>query len=189
MSVHPLSYFDGMYADNPDPWGFDRRPYERRKQDLTIAALPAGRHFARAVEPGCANGALTARLVEVCDEVIAFDPIASCVERATDRLDGTNARIQQGQLPTAWPDATVDLVVLSEVAYYLDTAAQEQLDAAMARSMTDDGILVAVHWTGPTNYPRTGEEVHAHLDTLPWLERLTSLVDPQFVLDVWQVQR
>ena len=93
MSVHPLSYFDGMYADDPDPWGFDRLPYERRKQDLTVAALPAGRHFARAVEPGCANGALTARLVEVCDEVIAFDPIASCVERATDRLDGTNERL------------------------------------------------------------------------------------------------
>ena len=189
MTVHPLDYFEGMYADDPDPWGFDDRPYERRKQDLTIAALPAGRRFARAIEPGCANGTLTARLLDVCDEVIAFDPIASCVQRAGDRLHGTGATVRQGLLPEDWPDTTADLVVLSEVAYYLDAHAQRDLDERMARSMSDDAILIAVHWTGPTNYPRTGEEVHAHLDALPWLDRLTSLVDQRFVLDVWQVRR
>ena len=48
-------YFEGIYADGPDPWGFETSEYERRKYDLTLAALPR-RRYARALEPGCSIG-------------------------------------------------------------------------------------------------------------------------------------
>ncbi len=33
-------YFDAVYRDNPDPWGFATRPYEAAKYDGTLAGSP-----------------------------------------------------------------------------------------------------------------------------------------------------
>ena len=51
------SYFDGMYADSPDPWGFTSRWYEGRKYAITVAMLPKAR-YREAFEPGCSIGVL-----------------------------------------------------------------------------------------------------------------------------------
>jgi general stress protein 26 len=51
------------------------------------------------------------------------------------------------------------------------------------------GDLIAVHYTGETDYPRTGRAVGRWLDGLPGLEHLTSLVDPEFELGVWRRSR
>lgn len=183
--VHPMAYFEEMYAGDPDPWGFDHRPYEQRKHALTVALLPAER-YRRAIEPGCANGALTERLAAVCDRIDAFDPVDACVSRARERLrSAAGVSVRRGLLPDDWPAGEADLVVLSEVAYYLsDDASTEVLDAIQA-SLVATGTLVAVHWTGPTNYPRTAEQVHGELVDLGWLQHRAHLRDEGFVADVW----
>ena len=33
-------FFDDFYGDQPDPWGFESRWYERRKRAITMASLP-----------------------------------------------------------------------------------------------------------------------------------------------------
>ena len=62
MSLQP-AYFDDMYAESPDPWGFRTRWYEERKFALTMAALPR-RRYRRVFEPGCSVGMLTRLLAE-----------------------------------------------------------------------------------------------------------------------------
>lgn len=184
--VHPMAYFEGRYGDHPDPWGFDTRPYERRKHELTVALLPGHRHR-RAIEPGCANGTLTERLAEVCDRVDAFDPVASCVQRARARVGGrAGVSIEQARLPEHWPAGPCDLVVLSEVAYYLGPSASHSVLSHVRDELQPGGTLVAVHWTGPTDYPRSADEVHDQLHAQSWLRPVANLRDECFVADVWR---
>lgn len=185
---HRLDYFVDRYHDDPDPWGFDRAWYEQRKYDLTLAALPRPR-YRRAVEPGCANGALTERLATRCDALVAFDVIPEAVGRARDRmatLGHADVEIDVGAFPTTWPPGTGDLVVWSEVGYYLTDAgrptARDRLDAWLEPG----GHLIAVHYTGETDYPMTGSSVAAWIDSFGWLRRLVSVEDERFELVVWE---
>ncbi|MBC7682848.1 MAG: hypothetical protein H7172_10975, partial [Ferruginibacter sp.] len=40
----PAAYFDALFKDTEDPWGFRTRWYETRKRALTLASLPADRY-------------------------------------------------------------------------------------------------------------------------------------------------
>ena len=45
MSDHKaVAYFDRLYGASPDPYGLRLRWYERRKRELTLAALPHPRY-------------------------------------------------------------------------------------------------------------------------------------------------
>ena len=180
------AYFEEMYAQDPDPWRFDTSWYEQRKYALTIAALTEHR-YARAVEPGCANGALTELLAERCDAVVAHDIVPAAIARAEARLARSpHVEVHLARFPDWWPEGTGDLVVWSEVAYYLDDAAAETAIDGLEGWLRPGGDLVAVHYTGETNYPRSGAEVGSWLDAVPFLERTTTLHDPRFELGVWR---
>ena len=198
MSFHPVrepavmdgamsdGYFESMYDGDPDPWGFDTRFYERRKFDLTVAALPRERYRA-AFEPGCSNGALTELLAARCDRLTSCDIIAAAVERACDRVrDHAGVTVLEARFPDFWPDGPLDLVVWSEVAYYLDEALLVRALDELDRRLSDDGDLVVVNYTGDTNYPRTADDVDAQIEARGTFERRTSLRDELFRLDVWQ---
>ncbi|CAN5212884.1 SAM-dependent methyltransferase [soil metagenome] len=183
--VHDLHYFEGQYAGDADPWGFDSRWYEQRKQALTLALLPEPR-ARRALEPGCANGTLTVRLADRCDELIAYDLIDEPLQRARERTaDMSHVRVLQGRLPELWPGDGGDLVVWSEVAYYLSDAAADVAASHLQRWLWPGGSVVAVHWTGGTDYPRSGAAVGRWLDHLPFLQRRSRLEEPEFEAGVW----
>jgi SAM-dependent methyltransferase len=182
---HHAAYFHHQYTASPDPWGFDTEWYELRKRALTLAALPRPR-YRRGVEAGCANGALTAGLARRCDELVAFDLLAEPVARARLRLaDQPHVRFATAALPSFWPDGTGDLVVWSEVAYYLTERGAEAAVDGLRRWLEPGGTLVAVHYTGTTDYPRQGGEIGPWLDEVPELQRTTTLRDPRFELGVW----
>jgi SAM-dependent methyltransferase len=183
---HDRSYFDAMYADTLDPWGFETSWYERRKFGLTVASLPKAR-FRRCLEPGCATGSLTQLLSERCDEVIAYDFVPAVVRAATDRfVDHANVQVRTGEFPTYEPGGSGDLVVWSEVAYYLTDDGVERALAQLDRWLDVGGHLVAVHYTGETDYPKHGREIGRILDGVGHLHRVTTLVDERFELGVWQ---
>lgn len=181
-----LNYFETMYDSDTDPWQFETSWYEHRKYSLTMAALPRQR-YRRAVEPGCANGALTERLAERCDELFAFDFVAATVARARSRMAAQpHVEVLGEAFPEYWPSGTGDLVVWSEVAYYLSDAGWECAISGLRRWLDPGGTLVAVHYTGETNYPMSGAEVSLRLDRTRFLQRVTTLVDQSFTLGVWQ---
>ncbi|KQX61774.1 bifunctional PIG-L family deacetylase/class I SAM-dependent methyltransferase [Angustibacter sp. Root456] len=180
------TFFDDFYATNgDDPWGFTDRWYERRKRALTLAALPRER-FRRAFEPGCSIGVLTAELASRCDQLLAVDPVAAAVDRAVERTAGLpNVHVRRGGVPADWPDGDFDLVVLSEVGYYCGPADLADLVDRAARSLTDDGVVVACHWRHPVaEYPLDGDAVHEALLAHPGLAPLAQHVEEDFRLDV-----
>jgi SAM-dependent methyltransferase len=182
----PYDYFRDMYDGSPDPWGFDDRWYELRKYAITLASLPRPR-YRRALEPGCSNGALTERLAQRCDELIAFDFVDDAVDRCRDRMASTNGvEVACESFPEFWPPGRGDLVVWSEVAYYLSAEQAECALSGLDRWLEVGGNLVAVHYTGATNYPRQGGEIVPWLDAVDFLERRSHVVDDEFELGVWE---
>lgn len=160
----PQEHFDDLYAADPDPWGFTSRWYEKRKYAVTLAALPEER-YASAYEPGCSIGVLTGLLADRCERLLASDGSAAAVERAQARLVGRpHVRIEQRRLPGEWPEGSYDLVVLSELLYFLDA---DDLDAVLARAVAavaPGGTLIAVHWRPKADdHPLPTDEVHARL--------------------------
>ena len=153
------AFFDDLYAANPDPWDFESSAYEAAKYDATIAALEGGR-FATALEIGCSIGVLTDRLSRHCDALLAIDVAEAALERAKARVP--DVAFERREVPEEFPDGSYDLIVVSEVLYYLDEPAFRATLDAIERTL--DGTLLAVHWRPPAErYPLTGDEVHERL--------------------------
>ncbi|MEP1123673.1 MAG: SAM-dependent methyltransferase [Ilumatobacter sp.] len=179
-------YFESMYRNRPDPWDFDTSFYERRKFDLTLASLTRPR-YRSAFEPGCSNGALTIRLAERTDHLTSCDIVDSVVDRARERVRHLDhVRVLGASFPEFWPDRESDLVVWSEIAYYLAEASLASALHRLDEHLSTDGELVVVNYTGDTNYPRTADEVDAQIESYGSFARRASLRDESFRLDVWR---
>jgi protein-L-isoaspartate O-methyltransferase len=122
VSRLPDDYFDSMYSQSADPWDLATRWYERRKYAITLALLPQPT-YRHAFEPGCSVGVLTALLSERCDHVTATDVAPTALRGAQRRLDdlGRHDRVTllRRSIDEPWPKGPFDLLVLSEVGYYL----------------------------------------------------------------------
>jgi predicted TPR repeat methyltransferase len=154
------AFFDELYAADPDPWHFETSEYEQAKYDATIGALE-DRRFANGLEIGCSIGVLTQRLADRVDDLLAIDVAAAALDQARAR-NLANVAFELREVPEAFPDGAYDLVVVSEVLYYLDAPAFDATCDAIERTL--DGVLLAVHWRpSAPRYPFTGDEVHARL--------------------------
>ena len=151
-------YFKGMYATESDPWKFATSPYERDKYAATLAALPRV-HYASALDVGCSIGVFTHQLCPRCDALIGLDVVPSVLEAARARCaDCPNARFMLAAVPGTWPEGRFDLIVISEVAYYLDRADLARLVARVEGALLPEADIVLVHWLGVTHYPLSGDD-------------------------------
>jgi SAM-dependent methyltransferase len=176
-------YFDRLYAADPDPWRFETSAYEHEKYDATVAALD-GRRARRALEVGCSIGVLTERLAPHAGELLSVDVSEAALAQARDRLaPAPHVEFARRELPEDFPRGPFDLIVCSEVLYYLDTAAFSAMLDAIDRELEPGGSLLAVHWRARTEtYPLQGDEVHALLDRR-FGPPARSHRDPRYALD------
>ena len=186
FTVDPRRHFDDLFESSDDPWQFKNRWYETRKRALTVACLPRAR-YESGYEPGCANGELSAALAGRCDRLLISDGAAAAVALAQRRVaDLPHVAAVQAWVPDEWPAARFDLIVVSELAYYLDAQALDGLAAKARASLQAGGDIVVCHWRHPIAGCRlTGDEVHAALGRAIGLPRVWSLADPDFRLEVW----
>ena len=160
-SADAEAVFDGVHDHSKDPWNYGRSWYERRKRALTLAALPE-EGYERGLEVGCSIGTLTAELAARCNNLLAVDASGTAVRRAEDLLAGTpGVRVEQRVLPGSWPGGTYDLVVVSEVGYYLAPAELARLWDRVEASLEPGGTLLLCHWRHPIEgWELDGDTVH-----------------------------
>lgn len=181
-------YFDELYKASDDPWHLREGWYERRKRSLTLALLPRPR-YRNAFEPGCANGELTAELATRCDVLLAADLHETAVRLARERVAGMpQVRVEQRTVPGEWPTGAgrFDLIVISELAYYLTAADLETLAARIAASLTQDGTLLACHWRRPfAEALESADIAHAVFEARCGLSHLAHHDEADLLIDVW----
>ena len=154
-------YFDALYTADPDPWNFAASPYERGKYTLTLNAMPKPR-YRSALEVGCSIGVLTRRLLRAATPWSRSTPLRPRFVEARRRCaDLPGVRFEQMFVPEQWPDGVFELILLSEVVYYLSREDVGRLAARVTRSLAKEGSVILVHWTGPTDYPLSGDEAAA----------------------------
>lgn len=177
--------FRRLYHDAPDPWGLEGSWYEERKRACVLAALPEPR-YARAYEPGCANGALSALLTARCDELRCSDVAAEALAATRARLAGrSGVRVEEGSVLDPWPAGPFDLVVVGELAYYFAADDRARLWRSAVDALAPGGTLLAVHWVrAAPEHPTTGDTVHDELRRVGGLEPLAEHREADFRLDV-----
>jgi len=155
----PREALADQYLATPDPWGFVTSGYERQKYDRVLSAI--GDRHRNAIEIGCSVGVFTQRLAEHCDRLLAVDTVETALDAARRRCsDRPQVEFRQVIFPDDLPDERFDLVVLAEAGYYWSLADLDRSLDWLKRSLAPDGQFVLVHWTGGTDYPVTGDQVH-----------------------------
>ncbi|MHB8505943.1 MAG: class I SAM-dependent methyltransferase, partial [Acidimicrobiales bacterium] len=128
---------------------------------------------------------LTAGLAERADRVLALDASADPLDTARSALPA-HVELRQGTVPEDWPGERFDLVVLSEVGYYLG-AEDLRLTARLAAGAARD--LIAVHWRHPVaDYPVSGDDVQRLIGdaaATAGLHHLVSHTEEDLRIDVW----
>ena len=118
---------------DPDPWGYLTSAYERAKYAATLAACGRG-PFGSALELGASIGVFSALLAPRCR---LADHDRRRPDRGGDRPPAARpiaqARAIQGTIPGEIPDGPFDLVVASEILYYLSPALSTRTLAQLAR--------------------------------------------------------
>jgi SAM-dependent methyltransferase len=151
-----------------------------------------GRRFAKALEVGCAEGHFTAQLAPLVRSLLAADISQVALERAAVRCaDCRNVSFMRLDLVADALPGTFDLIVCSEVLYYLDgldvlELAVRKLAGALepgghlltahASVRTDEGDGTGFDWEMPFGSKVIGEV----LGRTPPLELVDEITMPLF---------
>ena len=163
MEEEPLTqfnadYFERLYQANADPWNFRNSWRERLKYAATVRAL-GRRHYGRVLEIGCSIGILSRMLARRTDALVALDISTTAIAAARAR----NADLGHiGWLAAGFLEADLkgpfDLIVFSEVLYYLTP---DELALASMRALellAPGGEVLIVSWLGKGHHPMSGDE-------------------------------
>lgn len=185
----PPEYFEKIYEKDEDPWDYTSSEYEAEKYRATLKALARGRYDS-AFEIGCSIGVLTERLAKKCEKLLSVDASEKAVEEAKERCKNLpNVEFRVMQIPAELPAGKFDLVLISEVGYYLSPedwqAAMEEIFAHLA----EKAQVALVHWTPPVHdYPQTGDEIHDSFAVFAEgkMRNLENGRAEKYRLDVWE---
>lgn len=217
-SEYSESYFDALYQGNKDPWHYQTRWYEKRKRNICLSLLPQSQ-YGRAIELGCGNGVFSELLADRCQSLVSIDGNRQAVSLAKQRLAKINcAQVIHGIIPDIFStlpklllqhgaptnnslQPTFDLIVISEILYYLSASDIDIVINWVQKHLASGGTLLCCHWRyAIEGFDMTGEKVHERLQNafnLPANEpsqkaakaiftHQSCLVDRDFLLDVWQ---
>lgn len=180
--------FDALYRRSPDPWDTVESSYEADKRAATLSAL--GKNwYEHALEIGCSIGTFTRPLAARCRALSAVDASTVAVSMAQDQLaDLPNVKVRHAVLPSDWSFApnSLDLIVFSEVGYFLTPDELTKVLADAEKSLKPGGELLMCHWLHPVNgWPMDGSEVHALARRLFTGTMTTSRQETDYILEVF----
>ncbi len=137
--------FETLFEKHADPWGYTN-DYEQTKYLQTLELIPDG-PIDDVLELACAQGHFTAQLAPRAKRLVATDISETALRRAAERCRGLdNIRFEQLDLSKYQIPGRYDLIVCSEVLYYLGR--RQRLEAAagvLTQALKPGGRLVMAH--------------------------------------------
>jgi 2-polyprenyl-3-methyl-5-hydroxy-6-metoxy-1,4-benzoquinol methylase len=128
----------------------------------SLKRAPTSRRNTTRRSPRCRGrdiAGLTARLAGRCTGLLAIDVSEKALDAARMRCRTLpNVAFENTSVPAEWPAGTFDLIMLSEVVYYLDAGDVSRLADRVRASVEPGGHVLLVHWTGTTDYPLSGDD-------------------------------
>ncbi len=164
-----LSELESKYWQDLDPWNFRTSPYEQEKFTATRQSL-SRKTYQSVLELGCGNGALAEHLAPMCQAYIGVDAVERALTVARQMVP--EASFINAFFPCTLPEGPHDLIVLSEVLYFLDTTDIK----ALAQQIVDNwsaAEIVCVTYLGETSHELQGDQS---------LEAFKSALGPSFNL-------
>ena len=184
----PASYFEALYTTNPDPWKFETSEYEIKKYQATLAALP--KQYNNAFEIGGSIGVLTEKLAAKCKSLLSVDASKIAQEKAIQRCKHlSQVRFEVMFLPQQFPQEMFDLILVSEVGYYLSWEDLQTARQLLIEHLQPGGHLLLVHWIMyAQDYPLNGNQVHdAFMEFTPdKLRHLKGQREEEYRLDLFE---
>lgn len=137
--------FEAKFRVDIDPWNYTASPFEAWKRDLLLHAC-GPRLRGRGLELACAIGETTRRLAPRCLRLLALDSSQTALDEAARRTRGQrNVTLRQALLPRQMPRGPFDLIVVSEILYYLRPNDLRTLVPALRAALAPGGRLVILH--------------------------------------------
>jgi SAM-dependent methyltransferase len=150
-------FFDALYTADPDPWRFATSAYEAKKYAASLAAVD-DRRYRAGLEIGCSIGVLSAQIAPLCDSFLGLDISEKPLEAARARCASiASARFLCGRAPADWPEGGLDLVILSEVLYFLSAEDIRATAARVRASLLPGGRVLLINWLGSEETPQPGD--------------------------------
>ena len=154
------AWLERFYAREYDPYHSIDNAYEASKYADVLRTVE-GRRFGRVLEVGCAVGTFTEQLAAICDELVAIDISDLAVQRTRERVAALpHVQVLRGTAPDELPPGPFDLVVCSDVLYYLPARRLRTALDRLPELLAPGGVIVSLHWLGDFGAPSTGDDVH-----------------------------
>lgn len=181
------------YFEQEDPWNYGSL-YEQEKYIRQLELLP-DQPVDHALELACAEGHFTHQLARKVRRLRAADISAKAVDRARVRCNGhQNIEFSELDLSADPLPLDVDLIVCSEVLYYLDDEAElHSVAKRLVQALRPGGYLVAAHtFVLKDNMSRTGldwespygaETITRIIQSVPGLALETSIETDLYRID------
>ncbi|MHA7870256.1 MAG: class I SAM-dependent methyltransferase [Salipiger thiooxidans] len=154
MSAVAPDHLAALYAESDDPWEFRQSPYEQGKFRATCAALPRPR-YRSVLELGCGNGELARHIATRCESYTGVDAVETALDAARQAVP--QGRFVRAYLPAPLPGGDHDLILLSEILYFLDAPGIRDLAEQIDRRWPE-ADLICVSWLGPSGNSLQGHE-------------------------------
>ncbi|KQQ81119.1 methyltransferase domain-containing protein [Aureimonas sp. Leaf324] len=140
-----LDGFEAKFRALGDPWDYRTSRFEAVKRAVLIRACGAAK-LGRGLEVACAIGETSRALATRCLTLVATDGAPTALATARELTPG-HARIdyRHAVLPAGVPAGPFDLVVVSEIAYYLSPGDLDRLAARLADALAPGGRIVVLH--------------------------------------------
>ena len=187
QTSYPQRYFDELYTHNQgDPWCYGQRWYEIRKRQISLAVLPKPK-FKSIFEVGCSTGVMSAQLAQRSDAIYCLDAHPTALAQAQQNLAAySHVCLKQGIIPQDLPQQSFDLIVISEVLYYLNASDLTKVMAWLNQQLVNGACLLACHWRKRIDdFEFDGDQIHQQLKQHLMARHELGLQDHDFNLDLW----
>lgn len=143
--VIDVAGFEAKFRENIDPWDYKDSPFEAHKRSVLLHAC-GSRYFGRGLELACAIGETTHALAPRCRRLLAVDASPTALAEAIRRnVTCRRVTFRLSRLPEQTPRGPFDLIVASEILYYLNPNDLDVLVRILARALAPGGRIVILH--------------------------------------------